>query len=248
MILLAVQSPALSALTTLAFVVHVSGGTIGLVSGTVAVIAKKGGRVHRAAGTVFFVSMLVMATFAAYLAVVMPGQLVNLIIAAFTLYLVATAWMTVRRKAGALGLGERIAMVVAILLTAPFATLSFQRAVGAPTFLKSAVPLEGPVLVALYSFTTVLAIAAIADVKVVMTGGIAGAPRIARHLWRMCLGLTMAAGSAFTNGLPRLLPGPMHVPAAFFFPQFIPLGFLVFWMIRVRLTGWFNRAAIARSA
>ena len=69
-----------------------------------------------------------------------------------------------------------------------------------------------------------------------------------RHLWRMCLGLTLAAGSAFTNGLPRLLPGPMHVPAAVFFPQFIPLALLAFWMIRVRLTGWFNHAAIVRSA
>ena len=248
MMLLAVQSPALGALTALAFVVHVSGGTIGLASGTVAVIARKGGRIHRTAGTIFFVSMLVMATFAAYLAVVMPGQLVNLIIAAFTLYLVATAWMTVRRKAGAVGLAERIAMMVAIALTAPFAVLSFQLATGAAPFFTSAVPLEGPVLIAIYSFTTVLAIAAVADVKVVLAGGISGSPRIARHLWRMCLGLTLAAGSAFTNGLPRLLPGPMHVPPAFFFPQFIPLGLLVFWMIRVRLTGWFNHAATARSA
>jgi hypothetical protein len=242
------QSPWLGALTTLAFVVHVSGGTIGLVSGTVAVIARKGGRIHRMAGTVFFISMLVMATFAAWLAVVMPGQLVNLIIAAFTTYLVATAWMTVRRKAGAVGLAERIAMLVAIALTAPFAVLSVQLATGAAPFFKSAVPLEGPVLVAIYSFTTVLAIAAIADVKVVLAGGIAGRPRIARHLWRMCLGLTLAAGSAFTNGLPRLLPGPMHVPPAFFFPQFVPLGLLVFWMVRVRFTGWFKQAELAPSA
>src|SRR5579872_4173833 len=98
--ILAVQGPGLGALTTLAFVVHVSGGTIGLFSGAVAIVAKKGGRIHRAAGTAFFASMLVMATFAAWLAVVMPGQLVNLIIAAFTTYLVATAWLTVRRRAG----------------------------------------------------------------------------------------------------------------------------------------------------
>jgi hypothetical protein len=87
-------------------------------------------------------------------------------------------------------------------------------------------------------------IGALADAKVVLAGGIAGAPRIARHLWRMCLGLTMAAGSAFTNGLPRLLPGPMHVTPIFFLPQFLPLILLVFWMIRVRFTGWYAKGAV----
>jgi hypothetical protein len=54
----------------------------------------------------------------------------------------------------------------------------------------------------------------------------------------MCLALTLATGSAFTNGFARLLPGPYHVPPAFFYPQFVPLILLCFWMIRVRLTGY----------
>ncbi len=244
---LATQAPLIHATTWLAFVLHIGGGTLGLVSGTVAAIARKGGRVHRAAGTVFGVSMLVMATFAAYLAVVMPDQIVNLVIGAFTFYLVGTAWLTVRRQAGEIGLGEKIALGVILCLCAPFMILSFQLATGAAPLFRSAVPFKGPVLIAIYSFTTVVAIAAVADAKVVLAGGLSGAPRIARHLWRMCLGLTLAAGSAFTNGLPRLLPGPMHVPPAFFFPQFLPLGLLVFWMIRVRLTGWSQRSEPARS-
>jgi hypothetical protein len=54
----------------------------------------------------------------------------------------------------------------------------------------------------------------------------------------MCLGLTLATGSAFTNGFARLLPGPYHVPLAFFLPQFLPVLLLAFWMARVRLTDW----------
>jgi hypothetical protein len=232
-------------LTALAFVLHVVGGGLGLVSGTVAIVARKGERLHRAAGTVFFLSMMVMAIFAAYLAVVIPDQLVNVFIAAFTTYLLATAWLTVRRKAGAIGLAERIALVVAVVLFAPFAILAFQSATGLPPLFTSAIPFEGPVLIAVCGFTTVLAIAAIADAKVVLAGGISGAPRIARHLWRMCLGLTLAAGSAFTNGFARLLPGPYHVPLVFFLPQFVPLALLFFWMIRVRLTGWLKQDALA---
>jgi hypothetical protein len=90
----------------------------------------------------------------------------------------------------------------------------------------------------------VVAIAAITDAKVVLAGGISGAPRIARHLWRMCVALIFATGSFFTNALPRLLPGPMHVSSAFFFPILLPLGLLVFWMIRVRFTGWSQKNMI----
>jgi hypothetical protein len=116
---------------------------------------------------------------------------------------------------------------------------------GLPPLFKSTVPFQGPVLIAIYGFTAVLAIAVIGDARAVLAGGIAGAPRIARHLWRMCLGLTLAAGSAFTNGLPRLLPGHVAVTTIFFVPQLLVLGFLIFWMIRVRFTGWYKQNAIA---
>jgi hypothetical protein len=42
--------------------------------------------------------MVIVAIFAGYLAVAVPNQLVNLFIATFTLYLPATAWMTVRAE------------------------------------------------------------------------------------------------------------------------------------------------------
>jgi hypothetical protein len=237
----------LHGLTTLAFILHVGAGALALASGTVAVFARKGGRLHRRSGTVFFVSMLVMAAFAAYLAVVMPGQLVNLFIAAFTAYLLTTAWLTVRRRAP--GMAEKIALAVALILCAPFAVLSFQLATGLAPFFNSAVPFKGPVLIAIYSFTAVLAIAVVGDSRLVLARGVAGAARIARHLWRMCLGLMLAAGSAFTNGLPRILPASVHIPLwALFVPQLLVLCLLIFWMVRVRLTGWFQRSAVVGAA
>jgi hypothetical protein len=98
---------------------------------------------------------------------------------------------------------------------------------------------------AIYAITTVLALAVIGDARVAFAGGLSGIPRISRHLWRMCLGLTLAVGSGFTNGFARLLPGPYHVPMSVFLPQFLPLGLLVFWMIRVRDAGWSNRNVVA---
>ncbi|HWD67636.1 MAG TPA: DUF2306 domain-containing protein [Caulobacteraceae bacterium] len=231
-----------SLITNLAFVIHIAGGTVGLISGLVAVATRKGGRVHRMAGTIFFGAMLTMAVLADYLAVVRPGQIPNLIIGTFTLYLIVTAWLTVRRPEGQVGLTEKLAMAAALCLLAPFTLLSFDLATGLPPPFKSATPLKGAVMIAIYSFTTVLLVAAVSDARVLLAGGLSGARRIARHLWRMCLGLTLAAGSAFTNGLPRLLPKSVHLPDAVLFgPQLACLAILAFWMIRVRFTPWYRQ-------
>jgi uncharacterized membrane protein len=96
---------------TPALIVHVSAGSIGILSGVVAVSVRKGGRLHRAAGNVFFVSMLTMAAMATYLAALIP-QRNNVIGGIFVVYLVATSWMTVRRKEGSVGPFEYIAILV----------------------------------------------------------------------------------------------------------------------------------------
>jgi hypothetical protein len=82
-----------------------------------------------------------------------------------------------------------------------------------------------------------LTLAVIGDIRVVLAGGIAGAPRLKRHLWRMLFALTLSTGSAFTNGFARLLPGPYHVPLYLHLPKLLPLGLLVYWFIRVQLIG-----------
>jgi uncharacterized membrane protein len=234
----------LPAMTTLVIILHVFAGTIALLSGVVALGCRKGERVHRMAGTVFFVSMLVMAVLADYLAVALPDQLPNLFIGTFAIYLVTTAWMTARRKRRAIGLPEKIALGVSVCLCAPFAVLSFQLAVGLQPFLKSTVPLVGAVRIAIFVITFMLLMAAIGDFRMVVAGGVSGARCIGRHLWRMCLGLTFAAGSAFTNGLPRLLPPTVHIPLLFLFvPQLALLALMIFWIIRVRFTGWYKEFA-----
>lgn len=139
-------------------------------------VRSQGGPLHRAAGNVFFISMLIMAVFAVYLAIVIPDQLVNVVIGTFVFYLIATAWMTVRRNEGAVGYSEKIGLLVILCLFFPFAILSFQLTAGLPPFLKSAVPLKGPVLIAIYVFTVVTATAAVSDLKVVLAGGILGSP------------------------------------------------------------------------
>jgi len=236
-------SPLLRDSTTAAFALHIGCGTVGLVSGTVAAFAQKGERLHRAAGTVFFVSMLVMAIFAAWLAIAIPGQMSNLLGAILTFYLVATGWLTVRREQRTIGRAEKFALAAILCLSVALGGLCIAEAAGV-------VPgVGGPLLVATYFVTAIAAVAAIGDAKLVLQGGIAGAARVARHLWRMLTALFLAFGSGFGNGIARLLPGPFHGPPLIFLaPQLLPLGLLIFWTIRVRLTGWYKQDALASSA
>ena len=227
--------------TRLAYVVHIGGGTAGLVSGTVAAFAPKGERLHRASGTVFFVAMLVMAIFAAWLAIVIPGQMSNLQGAILTFYLVATAWLTVRRKQRTIGGAEKLGLAAILCLSVSLGAWS----IAAGTGLAPGV--RGGLLFATYMVTAIAAIAAIGDARLVLQGGIAGAARVARHLWRMLTALFLAFGSGFGNGLARLLPGPFHIPPLFFAPMLLPLGLLIFWLIRVRLTGWYKQNGPAGS-
>ena len=117
-------------LTILAYMIHIVAGATSLVSGTVAAFALKGGPLHRKAGKIFVVSMIIMALFATYLAVVVPDQIVNVFISALVVYLVASAWMTVRRAEGTTGVGDKVTLVVALGLWAPFAVLSVQLVTG----------------------------------------------------------------------------------------------------------------------
>src|SRR5690348_17996189 len=78
---------------------HILGGTLGLVSGAAAVVFRKGSRGHVLAGRVFVASMLTMGAAATYLAIV-KHQNGNIGGGILTFYLVGTAWLTVRRKDG----------------------------------------------------------------------------------------------------------------------------------------------------
>src|SRR5207342_2170985 len=71
---------------------HICAGTVGLLSGTAAMIYRKGSRGHVLAGRVFTVSMLCMAVGAVYLAI-MRHQPSNIDGGILTFYLIGTAWL-----------------------------------------------------------------------------------------------------------------------------------------------------------
>ena len=110
-------------------VLHISGGIIGLLSGTVAMIFRKGSRGHRLAGDVFVISMLLMAACAVPLAI-MKHQLNNIFGGFLTFYLVTTAWTAGRRRGRETGILDWGALVFALTLGASLLSLGTMVAKG----------------------------------------------------------------------------------------------------------------------
>lgn len=202
---------------------HICAGALGIVSGAVALCLRKGSRPHAVVGTVFVVSMLGMSGIAAYLASVAPdGETLNILMGLFTFYLVATAWWTVRRKAGAAGPLDGIGMLAALAIATGLVRLGLAggRFSGVSLF-----------------FGGVALLAALLDLRMILRGGVSGAGRIGRHVWRMCSGLYIAVTSFFL-GQSQVFPYAVRKTGLLVVPGVLVVLALIYWMIRVL----FNKA------
>ncbi|HEY6578179.1 MAG TPA: hypothetical protein VIY09_02565 [Rhizomicrobium sp.] len=213
-------------------IAHIGGGALGVASGGFALAAPKGGRLHRWAGWVFLASMLVMSGIGAAVAPFLPAW-PSVVAGLLTFYLVATGWLAARRRAA-----ESVSLEIAafagalgIVALAGFLIEAGRR--GAADHVHG-----GPVGV-LYIFVLVAALAALGDLKVLLGGGIVGGQRLARHLWRMCVALFVAAASFFL-GQQKLLPVILRGSPLMFIPTFLPLAVMMFWLARIRLAKLFR--------
>jgi hypothetical protein len=165
--------------------VHIGTGTLGVLTGAAALTFRKGSEPHRVAGTVFALAMLAMAGTASVLAAMasQPGLAVG---GLMTIYFIATSWLAGRRKDGESGALEIVAFVAGLAIALAIASDAYALATGKAKPLNSIYPYV------LYGLSTAMALAAAGDLSVILRRGLSGAQRIARHLWRMCLGLFIA--------------------------------------------------------
>lgn len=205
--------------------VHVTLGTISILSGGAALFLRKGSGPHRAAGTVFFLAMLGMCAAALPVAVV-KQQYVNVAAASFTLYLVATAWKAAVRKDGETGSFETIAFLAG-------ASVAAVALVYGATIAKDEAPF-------FYGFGALAAFAAMMDASVIVRRGVSGAQRVARHLWRMCFAMFIATGSFFL-GQPKFIPEAIRDAQLHFVPVIVVVALFLYWLIRVLFTRWYTR-------
>lgn len=219
--------------------VHICAGTLGLLSGTAAICFRKGSPRHVLAGKIFVGSMIAMGVAAIYVAIV-KNQPNNIGGGILTVYLVGTALLTARRR------DKETSRLDWAWLLIPLAigVLGWMNGLDA---IRSGAGQKYGVPAGMHIFLgSICLLAAAGDVRMLVGGGVSGTKRIARHLWRMCFGLFIAAGSFFmgpSNRPLRLLSEVgigRHLPPIFFSMgvylalTVFPLILLIFWLVRVR--------------
>src|SRR5438270_4936403 len=142
-------------------ILHICAGTSGLLACAGAMAFRKGSRRHRIAGNIFVIAMLSLGASGAYMAL-MKSQPGNILAGTLTFYLVATAWMTIKRRAGETGIFEWNALLVVLAVGAAEITYGLEAAIS-PTGLKYGFP-PGPYLI----FGFVALLCAIGDVRMIV--------------------------------------------------------------------------------
>jgi len=208
-------------------VVHILAGCLGLLSGYVALYVTKGATLHRKSGMLFVYAMLTMSTLGMVIATVRDvGPAINIPAGLLTFYLVTTGLITVRPPvANARRLNAGL-MLVALGVFLADLTFTFQAFANGGQ--RKGMP-PWPFIM----FGVVGLLGSIGDFRMLRSGSLQGPRRLARHLWRMCFALFIAALSFFI-GQAKVLPKAIRIPGLLALPVLLVLITMFYWLWRVR--------------
>jgi uncharacterized membrane protein len=214
--------------------IHVVAGALAIVFGFTALFVKKGGTIHRRGGMLFVYAMLVMGVTASLLEFVQGAGVTNVVAAVLSIYFVGTAVTTVRPPSR----WTRAINVAALMVAVGLAFLAFVggfKNVSTPGLSPGGVPFR-TIGVMSFVLAIALSLAAAGDVRVMRSGMPRGGPRLARHLWRMCFALFIAAGSFFSirERVAKVLPEPFTTGTMRMLPIVLLFGAMFYWLWRVR--------------
>lgn len=210
------------------YVVHIMAGSLGLLAGYVALYAAKGATLHRKSGTLFVYAMLTMSLGGLTIATVRGvAPAINVPVGLLTAYLVITSLTTIRPlPAGSrwLAIGGMLVAFGVFLTDLTFGIQGLAnggKRDGIPTF-------------PFFIFAVVGLLGGVGDVRMMRSGPLRGAPRIARHLWRMCFALFIAALSFFI-GQSKVIPEPIRILPLLALPVLAVLVTMFYWLWHVRI-------------
>src|SRR5919106_300805 len=215
--------------------IHIAAGGLAIVLGAVALSVKKGGTIHRRSGLLFVYAMLVMGTSASILGLRKGGLTDgNVMAGLLMLYFVGTALTTVRPASRWTRGINAVALTFALGL-ALGAIVSGVKAFNGPRLSPGGVPFRTIGAVS-FVVATVVLLGAVGDLRILRFGAPRGGQRLARHLWRMCFALFIAAGSFFSirERVAQILPEPFATGPMRALPILLLFGAMFYWLWRVR--------------
>jgi uncharacterized membrane protein len=202
---------------------HILAGVLALVFGYVALYATKGATLHRRSGMVFVYAMVTLSLSGALMDAWKARSIsVNVVAGLMTFYFVTTGLLTVRPRAQESLWIDRAAV--------PFVlTVSVLAFVAGLDMMRRGRPETAPSFI----FGIVGLLAATGDIRVLRGRVMQGTRRIARHLWRLCFAMWVAAASFFW-GPPRRVPEVLRIPALQAVAVLLPIAVMLYWLWRLR--------------
>jgi uncharacterized membrane protein len=210
--------------------IHVVAAGLGLVSGFVALSAMKGAKLHRKSGMLFVYAIVAMCVTGIVMALA-RGEAANAIVGVMTIYMVITALTTVRPRSATSRRWDIGFMVVAMALGVTTLVFGLQ-ALASASGEKYGIP-----PVPLFIISAVGLLGGLGDFRTIRSGGLRGAPRLVRHLWRMCLALWLTVFSFFGSRTrtSAIFPEPLLIPAVRALPILLVFLAMLYWLWRVRV-------------
>jgi uncharacterized membrane protein len=218
--------------------VHIAAGGLAIILGGVALVASKGDTTHRRSGLLFVYAMLTMGISGAILALRQSLTSPNVLGGVLSAYFVITALTSVRPVSAWTRRLNWAALLVVIALTL------FEIGLGVKALASPGGTIDGVPFFMPFFLATITTLAAAGDIRMMRSGALRAAPRLARHLWRMCFALFIAAGSFFSirARVAKVLPEPFTTPTMRALPVLLVFVAMFYWLWRVR-----TRRTVARA-
>ena len=221
----------MSTIFSMSFVmaVHALIGTSIMCSGALALWLSKGSTQHKLAGRVFVGLMLLMGPVVAAGAWYAPGSIspLGMLFMAFIIYLVLSAWSTIRQSERQLVSIDFVAPVVALCISITGVVMGFD-AYDNPSVGDNIPPKE-----AYFFFAALAFIAMFLDANNLRVGGVRGKHRIVRHVWRTCCAMFFATSTFFTGPGSIVFPESVRGNPILSIPEFLVVILAIFWIYRL---------------
>lgn len=208
--------------------IHIFAGVLALLFGYLALFSAKGSRLHRRSGRLFVYAMLAMALGGFVIAAgrgVAPATNVPMVL--LTAYLVVTSLTTILPPRS----GSHALQVCALLVALGVGISNLGFGIEA---VANGGSRQGMPTFPFFLFGIIALLASVGDLRTLRCGAPQGAARIARHLWRMCFALLIAALSFFI-GQADEFPPALRIMPLLALPMLVVLGALFYWLWRVRI-------------
>ncbi len=214
----------MSLLITNLILLHVTAGTVAVLAGAFAMTSRKGQGLHIKSGRIFAVSMIASSALGSCLGLIKYETLyITFHAGVLATTLILSSYDVLR--------GRKWHRMIAVINALNFAGL-----------VTAAILAAGQPNANLFGFHAadygflagLTGIALVCDLSIRIWPALSNQRRISEHLWRMCTGFFIAAGSAFTGPGMVIFPEWIQASGLLSLPELLIFVALIFWLIRIR--------------